>query len=100
MRPVYHGRDDRIREHCFLMYLLIVIHRYLMERLREPVLEEFEIGEETIHRLLKELRLITSKPSDTNKPEFVVEDKGAIENAVIQCLDLERFIPETDRHEL
>ncbi|KXA92038.1 hypothetical protein AKJ64_04180, partial [candidate division MSBL1 archaeon SCGC-AAA259E17] len=31
VRPIYHGREDRIREHCFLMYLLIVIHRYLME---------------------------------------------------------------------
>lgn len=75
------------------MFLLIVIHRYLMEQLREPVLEEFQIGEETLHRLLRELRLITSKPSDTNKPEFIVEHRGAIENAVIQNLHLERFIP-------
>lgn len=70
MRPVYHGDEDRIREHYFLMFLLLVTHRYLTERLRELVLEEFGIGEEAVLHLLRELHLVTDKPSDSNKPTF------------------------------
>ncbi|KXA89719.1 hypothetical protein AKJ62_02515 [candidate division MSBL1 archaeon SCGC-AAA259D14] len=94
LRPIYHWKDRRIGEHCFLMFILLLVHRFLMEEIRESVLEEYGIGGETVLRLLRELRLVTSKSSDTNEPEFVVEDRGAIENAVIQSLNLERFVPD------
>ncbi|KXA96766.1 hypothetical protein AKJ39_04165, partial [candidate division MSBL1 archaeon SCGC-AAA259J03] len=94
LRPIYHWKDRRIGEHCFLMFILLLVHRFLMEEIRESVLEEYGIGGETVLRLLQELRLVTSKSSDTNEPEFVVEDRGAIENAVIQSLNLERFVPD------
>lgn len=94
-RPIYHWEKNRIREHLFLIFLLLVIHRFLMEKIRKPVLEEFEVGEETIHRLLRELHLITGKLSESDKPDFSVEDQGAIEKSIFEELELERFVPET-----
>lgn len=95
VRPIYHWEENRVREHLFLIFLLLVIHRYLMEEIREPVLEEFGIGEETVHRLLKELHLITGKLSDSDEPDFSVEERGAIEKAVFDELKLGRFVPKT-----
>ncbi|KXA93220.1 hypothetical protein AKJ66_02515 [candidate division MSBL1 archaeon SCGC-AAA259E22] len=92
-RPFFHWEDDRIHEHCFLMFLLLVIHQFLMEEIREPVLEEFEIGEEGVHKLLKEIHLITGKLSDENSPDFSVEERGTIEDVIFNEWRLERFIP-------
>ncbi len=62
-----------------------------MEEIREKVLEEFEIGEKTVHHLLKELHLITGKLSDDDDPDFSVENKGTIEQAIFEKLNLERL---------
>ncbi|KXA97134.1 hypothetical protein AKJ38_01855, partial [candidate division MSBL1 archaeon SCGC-AAA259I14] len=92
-RPFFHWEDDRIREHCFLMFLLLVIHRFLMEEIREPVLEEFKIGGEGVHKLLKEFHLVAGKLSDDGKPDFSVEERGTIEDVIFNEWRLERFIP-------
>ncbi len=66
-----------------------------MEEIRNSVLEEFEVGEETVHRLLRELHLVTGKLSNSDGPDFSVEERRAIEKAVFDELELERFVPET-----
>ncbi len=67
-----------------------------MERIRDPVLEEFEIGEETVHQLLKEMDLVTGKLSDDDKPDFTLAKVGAIEETIINELELEKFIPKVE----
>ena len=93
LRPIYHSDEDRVREHCFLMFLLLVLHRWLMNELQEPVLDRFEIGEETVLRLLQQVRLATGKVPERDTPEFAVENLGTIEAAIFDELALERFVP-------
>lgn len=95
VRPIFHSDSDRVREHCFLLFLLLVLHRWLMSQLREPVLNRFELGEETVHQLLGEVRLVTGTAPERDTPEFAIEKLGTIEEAIFEELALDRFIPET-----
>ncbi len=94
LRPVYHWEEERVREHCFLIFLLLVIHRFLMEEIREPVLEEFGVGEEAVLHLLRGFDLVTGKRSDSSEPSFSLEEPDEIQEVIIDSLGLERFIPD------
>ncbi|KXB06737.1 hypothetical protein AKJ52_01725 [candidate division MSBL1 archaeon SCGC-AAA382C18] len=94
LRPIFHWEENRIYEHCFLIFLLLMIHRFLMEKIRKPVLEKFEIGEEAALHLLKNFDLVMGKKSDSNKPSFSLEKPDEIQEEIINTLDLKRFIPE------
>lgn len=67
-----------------------------MKTLRDPVLEEFDIGEATVLRVLRDLHPVTGTVPERDTPEFSVESLGTIEEAIFDELDLALFIPETE----
>lgn len=76
------------------MFFLLVIHRFLMEEIRESVLEEFKIGGEGVHKLLKELHLVTGKLSDSGRQAgFFRRRAGTIEDVMFDKWGLRRFVP-------
>ncbi|KXA99530.1 hypothetical protein AKJ41_05290 [candidate division MSBL1 archaeon SCGC-AAA259O05] len=56
-------------------------------------MKSYKQEREGVHKLLKEIHLITGKLSDESSPDFSVEERGTIEDVIFNEWGLERFIP-------